>query len=109
MTNNPAARLSVVAYKPKPGKESDLLALTREHTPYLQSIGLATARPQTIARAADGTLIEIFEWTEGGIEKAHTHEGLRALWTRYRELCDIVPLATLPETTQPFANFTPVS
>ena len=105
MTGNPAARLSIVAYKPKPGKESELLALAREHVPYLRSIGLATERPHVIASAQDGTIVEVFEWVEGGIEKAHEHPGVRPLWERYNAACDFVPLKELEEAGMTFANF----
>ncbi|MBV9303744.1 MAG: hypothetical protein JOY62_05300 [Acidobacteriaceae bacterium] len=109
MTDNPQARLSIVAYKPKPGKEAELMSLTREHVPYLRSIGLATDRPHVIATANDGTVVEVFEWVEGGVEKAHAHSGLRELWSRYSEACDFVPLKTLQEAEMMFANFVPVN
>ncbi len=106
MMQNPNARLSIVSYKPKPGRDEELLALTREHVPYLRSIGCATERPHVIATAGDGTVVEVFEWTEDGLEKAHSHSGLMQLWTRFQELCDYVPLRTLDETGMMFANFT---
>ena len=102
------ATISIVAYRPKPGKTAELDALTREHVPYLQQQGLATDRTPVVAKAADGTVIEVFEWVPGGIEKAHHHEGLQALWARYFAACDYVPLKELPEAEQMFANFTPV-
>ena len=102
--------ISIVAYRPKPGKEAELLALTREHVPYLQQEGLATARTPILAQAAhDGTIIEIFEWKAGAIERAHQHAGLQALWTRYSAACDFVPLKDLPEAAQMFAGFTPLA
>ncbi len=107
--NNPNACLSIVAYKPRPGKDAELLALTREHVPYLRSIGLATDRPHVIASAADGTIVEVFEWVAGGIEKAHHHEGLKDIWVRFNAACDYVPLKTLEEAGLTFANFTPVN
>jgi hypothetical protein len=109
MDKNLHARLSVVAYKPKPGKEAELMSLTLEHVPFLRSIGLATERAHIIATAMDGTVIEIFEWVEGGIEKAHSHPGLGALWARYAAACDYVPLRTLDEAGMQFANFVPVN
>ncbi len=105
---NNTATLSVVAYRPKPGKAAELDALTREHVPYLRQQGLATARTPVVAKAADGTVIEVFEWAPGGIDKAHNHEGVQALWTRYAAACEFVPLNTLEETKMMFANFTPV-
>jgi hypothetical protein len=52
----------IVAYKPKAGKESDLLQLTREHVPLLRAEGLATDHPVTACLARDGTVVEVFEW-----------------------------------------------
>ncbi len=106
---NPLARLSIVAYKPKPGKEAELLSLTREHVPYLRSLGLATDRAEVIATSADGTVVEVFEWAEGGIERAHAHAGIMELWGRYAAACDFVPLSTLEECGTVFAGFVPVN
>lgn len=109
MIANPNARLSIVAYKPKPGRNAELLSLTQEHVPYLRSIGVATERPHIIATAADGTLVEIFEWVEGGLEKAHAHAGLGEMWQRYSAVCDFAPLNTLEECGMMFANFTAIN
>jgi hypothetical protein len=109
MTYDPKLRLSIVAYKPKPGMESELMTLAHEHVPYLRSIGLVTERPHVIALAEGGTVVEVFEWVEGGIARAHEHSGLQEMWKRYAEVCDYVPLNTLPESSQMFANFVPVN
>ena len=107
MLTNPQARLSIVAYRAKSGKEAELLSLVKEHVPYLRSIGLVTERQQIVATASDGTILEVFEWAEGGLERAHTHTGLGELWARFAAACDFVPLNTLDETAMTFANFTP--
>jgi hypothetical protein len=109
MDTSPDARLSIVAYKAKPGKEAELLSLVEEHVPYLRSIGVATERPQIIARASDGTVLEVFEWAEGGLGRAHAHPGVGELWTRFSAACDFVPLNTLGEAGMMFANFVPVN
>ena len=108
MTMNPQARLSIVAYKAKPGKEDELLSLVHGHVPYLREIGCATERQSVLAKSGDGTIIEVFEWTEDGLEKAHQHAGLMALWTRFSAACDFVPLQMLEESKAMFANFTPI-
>lgn len=109
MKHNPEARLSIVAYKPKPGMEAELMALSMEHVPYLQKEGMATGRPHVIAKAGDGTIIEVFEWAAGGLEKAHAHPGLAVMWQRYAAACDYVPLTTLEEAQNLFAGFVPVN
>ena len=97
----------IVAYKPKPNKEADLLQLTREHVPLLRAQGLATDHPVTACQAKDGTIVEVFEWAPGGIERAHTNPVVHVLWARYAVACDVVPLATLPEAATMFASFAP--
>ena len=72
----------VVAYKPEPGKEADLLQLTREHVPLFRAEGLAT--------------------------RAHSNSAVLKLWERYGAACDIVPLVSLAETSNMFASFTPL-
>ena len=98
----------IVAYKPKPGKEAELLQLTREHVPLLRELGLATDHPVTACRAADGTIVEVFEWEAGGIAAAHTHPEVGKLWQRYFEACEILPLNKLAESGEMFAGFTPL-
>jgi hypothetical protein len=109
MTTNPKALLCIVAYKPKPGKDTELMALAQEHVPFLRSIGLVTERAHVITLAGDGTVVEVFEWVEGGIEKAHHHPGVQEMWMRYNAACDYVPLNTLAESAQMFAGFVPVN
>ena len=108
MPSESGPTIVIVAYKPKPGKEADLLQLTREHVPLLRAEGLASDRPVTACRAKDGTIVEVFEWVAGGIERAHTNPVVMKLWERYAAACDYVPLATLAESSTQFASFTPL-
>jgi len=106
MQAGPSCTIVIVAYKPKPGKEADLLQLTREHVPLLRAEGLATNRPVTACQAKDGTIVEVFEWAAGGPERAHTNPAVMKLWERYAAACDYVPLVSLPEASNMFASFT---
>ena len=108
MQSESGQTLVIVAYKPKSGKEADLLQLTREHVPLLRVEGLATDHPVTVCQAKDGTIVEVFEWVAGGTERAHTNPVVLKLWERYAAACDIVPLASLPEASTMFASFTPL-
>jgi hypothetical protein len=109
MQTNSSAAIVIVAYKPKPGKEADLLQLTREHVPLLRAEGLVTDRPVTACQAKDGTVVEVFEWAAGGMERAHTNPAVMKLWERYVAACDYVPLVSLPEASNMFASFTPLA
>lgn len=103
--NAAGGTIVIVAYKPFAGKEEALLALTRKHLPILRSIGLVTDRPAIVCRAADGTMIEVFEWAAGAIERAHAHPEVQELWDRYAEVCTYLPLHQLPEAADIFAGF----
>ena len=93
-------------FRPKPGKEADLMACMRDHLPVLRAQGLATDRPTTILRASDGTLVEIFEWvSQAAIDAAHRNEEVGKLWARYEQSCDYVTLADLTEARQMFPGF----
>jgi hypothetical protein len=96
----------IAAYRPKPGKEQQLLQLVRDHLPILRSQGLVTDRPPYVMRAADGTLVEVFEWKSAeAVQAAHSNPAVGALWARFAEVCDYQPLNTLVECQQLFAEF----
>ena len=93
-------------FRPKPGKEADLMACMRDHLPVLRAQGLATDRATTILRARDGTLVEIFEWmSQAAIDAAHTNPEVGKLWARYEQCCDYVTLADLREAKEMFPGF----
>jgi hypothetical protein len=98
----------IVGYRPKSGQEAALLALTLEHVPILRRLGFATDRPTLAMRAKDGTIVEVFEWRDGAIAKAHEHPDVQAMWGRYAAACDYIPLSELPEAKDLFASFDPI-
>lgn len=97
-------------FRPKPGGEAELLACTRDHLPVLRAQGLATERDSLVLRAADGTLVEIFEWrSQAAIDAAHHNPAVAQLWARYAACCDYVTLRDLPEAGQMFPAFAQVT
>ena len=100
-------RIVIVAYQPKPGHTEDLLALCREHLPVLRAEGLVTDRAGMLMQAADGTVVEVFEWASPeAIHSAHSNDAVQQLWARFAEVCDYVPIGTVPEAAQLFSEFT---
>ena len=100
---------AVVAYRPKPGKERELLELVRNRVPTLRKEGLVTDRTPTIMRSRDGTILEVSEWkSRDAIDAAHKNPNVLAMWDKFFAVCDCVPLSTLPEAADMFAGFTPV-
>jgi len=99
----------IVAYRPKPGCESELLELVRNRVPTLRKEDLVTNRVPAMMRARDGTIIEVSEWkSHEAIEAAHKNPRVLAMWDNFFALCDCVPLNTLAETKEMFAGFTPI-
>jgi len=99
----------IVAYRPKQGKEDELLKLVRSRVPTLRGEGLVSDRVPTLMRARDGTIIEVSEWkSPEAIEAAHRNPNVLAMWEKFSLLCDCVPLASVPEASTMFAGFEPV-
>ncbi len=70
----------IVAYRPKPGRESETLDLVRRRVPTLRKEGLVTNRVPSMMRARN----------------------------RFFQVCDCIPLNTLPESAEMFAGFEPI-
>jgi len=99
-------RVVIAAFKPKPGQQAALHAVVAKHWRILQAEGLVTERPRSVMQAADGTVLEVFEWrSTEAIEQAHKNPAVLALWAEFEEACDYVPLAGLAEATHPFSEF----
>ena len=99
----------IACYRPKPGKEAELLELVREHVPALRAQGLVSDRPATALRAPDGTLVEVFEWRSAqAVERAHHDPVVQALWERFAAVSDFGTLAALPGAAEPFPHFEPL-
>lgn len=102
-------KIVIVAYRPKPGKESTLIKIIREHVPLLKKEGLVTEREPFIMQASDKTIIEVFEWKSAeAIAAAHTNTTVQKLWERFSDACDYVPAHTVKEFSDLFAEFKPV-
>jgi quinol monooxygenase YgiN len=99
----------IVAYRPKSGKEDELLELVRSRMPTLRKKGLVSDRAPTIMRARDGTIVEVSEWkSREAIDAAHKNPNILAMWKKFFDACDCVPLNTLAEASEMFASFEPI-
>jgi quinol monooxygenase YgiN len=100
----------IVAYRPKPGKESETLDLVRSRVPTLRKEGLVTQRTPIMMRARDGTIIEVSEWkSQEAIDAAHKNPNVLVMWNRFFEVCDCIPLNQLSESAEMFAGFEPIA
>lgn len=99
----------IVGYRPKPGQRDALLALTATHVPRLRAAGLATQRAPIVMEAADGTIIEVFEWIDrAAVERAHAHPDVQRMWAEYAAVCEYVPIGALSEAAELFSGFASV-
>ena len=99
----------IVAYRPKPGKENELVDLVRSRVPTLRKENLVTDRAPTIMRSRDGTIIEVSEWkSQEAIDAAHKNPNVLAMWNKFFAVCDCVPLKSLAEADDLFAGFEPI-
>jgi quinol monooxygenase YgiN len=75
-----------VTYRPKKGKEEELLALVRKHGPALESTGLITGGAPMVYRArnirtGETSFVEIFSWRdEKASGLAHQTPEVMAVW-----------------------------
>ena len=94
----PAVRTHVT-YRPKKGKEEELLALVRKHGPALESTGLITGGAPAVYRArnirtGEVSFVEIFSWRdEKASGLAHQTPEVMAVWepmTPLLEALDVI-------------------
>ena len=103
-------RFVIAAYRPKPGQQVALHAVVAEHGRVLREQGLITEQMPQVMQAADGSLIEVFEWQSAqAVAAAHDNPAVQALWARFASACDYVPLNTLAEAQEMFAEFEAVA
>jgi hypothetical protein len=101
--------ISLACYRPRPGCERALLELVRNHLPPLRAEGLVTERASIVMRAADGTIVEVFEWmSREAIEGAHENPVVLDLWKKFEAVCSYETPSSLAEFQNMFAHFEPV-
>lgn len=100
----------IACYRPKPGKDADLLALMKTHLPTLRAEGLVGDGPSLCGKAKDGTIIEVFEWkSQDAIDAAHENRAVLAMWEKYAAVCDYAAIGDLAEAREMFSPFEPVA
>jgi hypothetical protein len=103
-------RIVIAVYKPKPGHEIALRELVARHVPRLRELGLVTDRREIVMKAADGTILEVFEWKSvEAVNQAHNHPEVQKLWNEFFAVCDLLPPNAVPECGTLFAGFEPVN
>jgi hypothetical protein len=103
------AQIVFALYRPHAGKDALLRALIARHIPALRRLQLITDRPSVLARAGDGTYVEVFEWvSETASRTAHDHADIAEIWDGIEQVADFATLAGLAEAQRAFTHFEPV-
>jgi hypothetical protein len=103
-------RLVVACFRPLPGKQQELRALTATHVTRLRALGLVTDRVGVAMEADDGCVIEVFEWVSSdAIAAAHEHAEVLAMWQEYEACCTYVPLTEVPGASDLFPDYAPLA
>lgn len=99
-------RTVVVVYRPKEGKSEQLLQLIKDHVPILRAQNLATDRKPIVMRAADGAVVEVFEWKSAdAIREAHHNKIVGELWEKFSQVCDYEIPVNIKEFQGLFSEF----
>lgn len=98
--------ISFAVFKPKPGKEDDLLQVIEDRSPLLRKLGMMTERKPISMRSSEGAIIHVSEWVDDdAITRAHSNPEVLALWQRFSDCCDFIKLDLLSESHDTFATF----
>ncbi|MGE3108176.1 MAG: ATP-binding protein [Phycisphaerales bacterium] len=96
--------ISFAAFRPKPGKDADLLAVIADRLPLLRRLGLATDREHIVVRTPSGIILEVSEWvSQDAIDAAHHTPDVLTLWNRFSACSDYLP----PNDAGEFAGMFP--
>lgn len=100
------SRTVIVIYRPKKGKEQQLLQLVKGHLPILHAENLVTDRKPMVMRAADGAIVEVFEWKSAdAIKQAHNNRAVQQLWEKFSQVCDYEKPINVKEFQELFSEF----
>lgn len=99
----------IACYRPKPGKDKELLALVKTHLPVLRAEGLVGEGPSLCGRAKDGAIVEVFCWkSQGAIDAAHENAQVKQMWDKFGEACDYTVIGDVEGAKDLFTPLTPI-
>jgi len=82
----------VCTYRVKANREKEFIALLARHWPTLRKLGLVREQPRMVLQRRDtdttSCFVEIFAWQDRGVEVAHQHPEVLALWEPMEQMCE---------------------
>jgi len=100
------SRLSVSAYRPRPGRSDELLPHLRHEVATLRARGHITYRPAPICLTDRGEYLVITEWaTATSVDEAHDDEVVLEVWRRKEQLVDYIAASDLDKSSVSFVSY----
>jgi hypothetical protein len=100
------SRISLSAYRARPGRRDDVLPHLRHEVATLRARGHITSRPAPICLTARGEYLVIAEWaTESSVDKAHEDEVILDVWRRKAQLVEYIAPCDLDKSAVPFVSY----
>jgi hypothetical protein len=102
----PTSRLSISAYRPRPGHGDELVPHLRHEVATLRARGHITSRPAPICLTDRGEYVVIAEWaTASSVDEAHNDEVVLDVWRRKERLVEYIAPSDLDKSTVPFVFY----
>jgi len=100
------SRIGIVLYRPRKGKDEDLVKMIKDHFPFLRKEGFITERKTLAMKTKDGSIMVLFEWTSPeSIVKAEAHLGVQEIWMQVSKISDFDKPASVKEMQEIFPDF----
>jgi hypothetical protein len=100
------SRLSLSAYRPKPGRSDELLPHFRHEVATLRARAHITNRPAPICLTDRGEYLVITEWASASsVDEAHEDEVVLEVWRRKEQLVEYIPPSDLDKSATPFVSY----
>jgi hypothetical protein len=100
------SRTGIVLYRPRKGKEDELIRMIRDHFPFLRKEGFITSRKTMAMRTKDGCIMVVFEWVSmDSISEAEKHSGVQEIWMQVSKVSDFEKPSNLKEFQDVFPDF----
>ena len=100
------SRLSLSAYRPRPGRSNEVRRHLRHEVATLRARGHITSRAAPICLTDSGDYLVITEWaTATSVDEAHDDEVVLEVWARKEQLVDYIAPSDLDKSTIPFVSY----
>ena len=101
-----SSRLSLSAYRPRPGRSAELLPHLRHEVATLRARGHITNRPAPICRTDTGEYLVITEWASASsVDESHEDDVVLEVWRRKEELVEYIAPSALDRSSVPFVSY----